>query len=249
MKVVVFNDTLQQKINKRHFGCQLVRTAFDYQFDRVGIECLGYMHWKEDEGNFKGYKNRLRVLDQADLVIVNGEGTFSGNRCNELAKISYKYPSVLINTVFYKNNVDLSKFKYVSVREKMSKQEVLKTSRKQCDVIADIILTSPELKEVQNSNNKQTYKLLFEDKNEIWSEPKVILYRIKNCSKLITNSFHGILCGHYFNKDIKVAPRKWTVGNYNHKLESIVKDLHKEYVEEHTKKINALFENTLYEII
>ena len=113
MKIAIVNDTAPSG----HFGCKLVMDAIHEQFRRRGIEVIGTVPWTD---HWRGYKS---LLDQADLVVVNGEGSIHHGNRMELLKIAEAYPSVLINAVYQDvpENDYLKQFKYIAVRESFSK--------------------------------------------------------------------------------------------------------------------------------
>lgn len=145
MKVVIYNDTRER--SRIHFGCQLVMESFLYQLNRVGIEVIGTLNIEDvRKGNIS-----YRLLDRADLVIVNGEGSLHHDRRNDLVSIADKYPSVLVNSLFQENKkIDaeaLSKFKDIRVRESFSLAEVNRLGVANAKVMPDVIFTAPLLKE------------------------------------------------------------------------------------------------------
>ena len=113
MKVVILNDTA----SSGHFGCQLVMDALHEQFRRRGVEVIGTVPWTEH------WRDHKRLLDKADLVVVNGEGSIHHGNRMELLKVAVAYPSVLINAVYQDvpENDYIKHFKYVAVRESFSK--------------------------------------------------------------------------------------------------------------------------------
>ena len=110
MKVAIYNDCFTE--NYKHFGCELVMETFKDQLKRVDCEFVGSV--KKDM--IRNEKHVASVLDKADLVIINGEGSFHHDRRNDILEVGAKWPSILINTVFQDNSTkgQLKKFKYIN---------------------------------------------------------------------------------------------------------------------------------------
>ncbi|HWL82075.1 MAG TPA: polysaccharide pyruvyl transferase family protein [Roseomonas sp.] len=127
-KVVIVNDTRSDG----HYGCYAVMEAVVTIISRLGMEIIHSQAvdkpWIEDT-------EFLQKAAQADLMIVNGEGTIhhSWSRAQLLARIgpfcrrTLRIPSILINSTFYQNSVDtyaqLADFSLVAVRDKASAVE------------------------------------------------------------------------------------------------------------------------------
>jgi Polysaccharide pyruvyl transferase len=136
MKVAILNDT-----HGPHVGCQLVTQAFREQLDRVGVELLGVVH------------KTVRKIDlypafvkEADLVIVNGEGSIHHGQRLELLEVAARFPAILVNCVFEDNppTPALKLFRFVSARESLSAAQ-LAAQGVQAEVIPDLILTASAL--------------------------------------------------------------------------------------------------------
>lgn len=117
MKAIILNDTAKNGgvTGGLHFGCQLVMEAIHEQCERVGIEIVrtvGANEWAEP------------FEEDADICIVNGEGSLHTNRRQELLDVASVMPSVLINSVWqnncYETTRKLKAFKLVFFREDMS---------------------------------------------------------------------------------------------------------------------------------
>ena len=137
--VILLNDCTRFN----HFGCTLVTETYKEQFERVGIEVLAYV--PSSRQRHPDYK---RYFDQADLVVVNGEGSLHDNVHLPMIQIAAEYPSILINCVYQNmpHMPELQKFLYRSARESLSAKEM----GVQCDVIPDIILTNKLLNKLKN---------------------------------------------------------------------------------------------------
>ena len=226
MKVVIYNDTFD--LNRPHFGCDLVMSTFKEQLERVGIELLGTVKLTN-----KTPKNKL--LEKADLVIVNGEGSFHHNRRNDLVEVSKYFPSILINTVFEDNDVDLSNFKFISARESIS------ASNLGCPVIPDIIFTSKILEKIERNGSKHGKVMHFSNIKTLRRAEKV-LPEIAECSSIDTESFHAIIVATILGIEIKHV---YPGSGVTWKTQSILKDITNNinYVEESKNSINLMFEN------
>lgn len=117
MKTVIVNDT-----SDVHFGCALTMEVYREQLTRVGIELIGTVKMQDDWTQLK----HRHMLDEADLVIVNGEGSVHHGRRQDLIEIALEYPSVLLNCVYQDNpdNDAIFKFKLVTARESISQSEL-----------------------------------------------------------------------------------------------------------------------------
>jgi len=142
LKVVIVNDTS----SSNHFGCKLVMRAIKENLESRNVEILATTSFKEHWSKAKPY------LDKADLVIVNGEGSIHHGKRMELLEIAEQYPSVLINAVYEKvpKNHYLKFFKYVSVRESLSRDAMLKHGVDPVIVPDLIFYNNPERPEVTN---------------------------------------------------------------------------------------------------
>lgn len=238
MRVAIYNDTFLP--NFRHFGCELVMKTFKEQLDRVDIELVGTV--KVTDQNPKN-----KILEKADLVIVNGEGSFYNNRRNDLALVSNYFPSILINTVFDNNSADLSNFKYISARESISAEKL------NCPVIPDIILTSNILETLREGRKRAILKNTHYDharfghirhKSGIKTLQSLdkFLSDLWQYSSVTSESFHGILVAYILGIPcVGVLPG----AGVPWKTSSVATDIarNKDYLETGRHKINTLFEN------
>lgn len=116
MKVAILNDTGHQK----HFGCQLVSQAIAQLCYECDMAVLG-----STRTNQSWYEIR-DVLDQCDLVILNGEGTMHrgiSDHSLHLAKVAEYYPTVLVNSVWQGMGMQPDRFLECAFRESLSQQE------------------------------------------------------------------------------------------------------------------------------
>ncbi len=139
MKAFIVNDTTKIISNGKHiqhFGCELVMQTFHEQLKRVDIELVGSV----------GRDKTFQVPKGTDLVIVNGEGSVHNGNRGYMLKIAQRYPSVFVNAVWENNppHKALQKFKYVSVRESFSYQQLPKHHNS--EIVPDIIFASKTLR-------------------------------------------------------------------------------------------------------
>jgi hypothetical protein len=119
MKISVINDTAKglATTGGLHFGCELVmETLYDL------LKTNGHEVVQKVASN----ETSFTINPQADLVIVNGEGSLHHNRRRELLAVAKEAPSILINTVWDSNDTTegLEHFNYISCRESYSAKEM-----------------------------------------------------------------------------------------------------------------------------
>ena len=114
MKVFLVNDTSRWE---NHFGCQLVGASYREWFARTGTELLGSVGRDFGEEIYP-------LLDQADLVVVNGEGSVHHGKNEHLLKLAERWPTALLNSVWQENPPkDFHKhLKLATFRESLSLQ-------------------------------------------------------------------------------------------------------------------------------
>jgi len=115
-KVVILNDTSISG----HFGGKLVMNALYRELGLRDVEVLQRVQVREP---WEGYK---KIMDKADLIIVNGEGSIHHGSRMELLEVAEYYPSALINAVYQEvpSNKWVKDFKYIAVRESLSQEKV-----------------------------------------------------------------------------------------------------------------------------
>lgn len=123
-KVYIANDCSRYG----HFGCTLVMETFREQLARVGLD-------------------ETLTPDDADLVIVNGEGSLHHGRRQDLLDWPARKPSVFVNAVYDTNPEypQMREFRYVAVRESLS-AAALREQGVECDIVPDVVLTSSRLR-------------------------------------------------------------------------------------------------------
>lgn len=140
MRVVLYNDT---SLINSHFGPQLVMQAAREKLAERGVRIIASMHRDASPAD-----NRA-VLQQADLVIVNGEGSIHHGKCRHLVEIAKDYRAALINCVYEENPPDdvLSKFRYIAARESKSARHLQACGAAQVEVVPDLMFGSRLLRE------------------------------------------------------------------------------------------------------
>ncbi len=134
-KVVLIGDT---SLNSPHFGCQLVGQTFREQFSRCGLDLIASLPF-----DYEHFPVIPEALEQADLVVINGEGSIHHGRYHELVKLASSYPAALVNCVYQENPVwpELKDFIYISTRESLSANEI-RAQGVQCEVVPDVLFAS-----------------------------------------------------------------------------------------------------------
>ena len=138
-KVVFVGDT---SLRTPHFGCQLVGQTFREQFARAGLKLVHSLPTK-----IELVPNWRHLLEQADLVVINGEGAIHHGRFQNLIDLAADYPCALVNCVYEENpkNPNLNKFKWISARESMSARAI-ESQGASVQVIPDVLFASSLLR-------------------------------------------------------------------------------------------------------
>jgi hypothetical protein len=135
MKVFVVNDT-----RSYHFGSSLVMQTIERELKVRDIEIIGFspshMHWAKHQA----------VMEKADLVLVNGEGSIHHSYRTELLTVANRFPSALINFSIYKYDEAFNgavkdgalAFKLVVARESLSAAEWFRLTGKVINVVPDL---------------------------------------------------------------------------------------------------------------
>jgi len=229
MKVVIYNDTVVP--GRVHFGCDLVMKTFAEQLKRVDIELIGAIpiHIQEPRGN--------PLLERADLVIVNGEGSFHSNRRNDIAEVSRYFPSILINTLFHNNDVDLSKFLLLRARESISAKNM------GCEIMPDIIFSSNFLHSIKLPEGRKKVGRIRHFSNITTLRPhKKVLEDIVQCSEISSESFHGIAVAHILGIPVTEILDGSGVPWKTHALQRDIVST-ENYVSKAKKQIDTFFES------
>ncbi len=88
-RVVFVGDT---SLRTPHFGCQFVGQSFREQFARAGLDLVASLPTRVES-----VQNHQRILADADLVVINGEGSIHHGRFQNLIDLAADYPSALVN--------------------------------------------------------------------------------------------------------------------------------------------------------
>jgi hypothetical protein len=181
----------------------MVIETFEEQLERVGIELLGTVKNADTRGHdFSKVLDRpeLQMLRQADLVIVNSEGSVHHGTNPNLVKFAAEFPSILMNGVWQKNPhyPELHSFKRVHMRESLSTQEV-KTQGVPCSTVPDIILTTKRLNEYRC--NQERSGIGYTDSAGVKirgfkpsMSPDDYLHLLGSFNAVVCGRFHAALC-------------------------------------------------------
>lgn len=185
MKICLYNDCFLE--HRPHFGCELVRETFLDEFEKRGVEVLGTLKVNQR------WDQHRALLDKADLVVVNGEGSLHHDRRNDLLEISRQYPSVLVNTVYQENtpNEHLKNFRYVSGREIRSVQEMRKY-REDVHLVPDVIFLNKRLNVAKSIGEKIANVYHFSGIRTLQSADS-FLSSVSECNRMNTESFHALI--------------------------------------------------------
>ena len=134
-KVVFIGDT---SLGSPHFGCQLVGQTFREQFSRTGLELIASLPY-----DFYKFQGINKILEDANLLVINGEGSIHHGRFHHLIRLASEYPSALVNCVYQENPEwpELKDFLYISTRESYSAQEI-NSQGVECHVVPDVLFAS-----------------------------------------------------------------------------------------------------------
>jgi hypothetical protein len=213
MKVALINDTS----DNGHFGCRLVRQAYDELLAARGAELIGTQYRKEPID--------LGLLEAADLVIVNGEGCTHHNNYTWLYDIPgfSDTPAVLLNCVWEANDdfgQALSNFKTVTVRESLSAADMLETSGIVAEVVPDVIFSmnsryrQPRTEPMVTDSSNRSYKG--------WTHKAKdpdFLRRLSRSSSVVSGRYHAVCLAAMLE-----IPFSAYNGN-THKIKGIMKDM------------------------
>jgi hypothetical protein len=200
MKVCIVNDCTKIR---GHFGCQMVIDTFREQLDRIDMELLGTVKNGDTRGlDFSVVLNRpeIQILKQADLVIVNSEGSVHHGTNPNLVKFAAEFPCVLMNGVWEMNPhyPELHAFKRVYMRESLSTQDV-RSQGVPCETVPDIILTNKRLNE--HERNQDHSGIGYTDSAGVnfkgikpFTSPDDYLRSLDGFDAMVCGRFHAALC-------------------------------------------------------
>lgn len=236
MKVAIYNDCFTR--NYKHFGCELVMETFRDQLKRVDCELVGTI--KKDI--YRDQAHVTSILDKADLVIINGEGSFHHNRRNDILDIGEKWPSILINTVFQENKTNgrLNNFKYISCRESFSATHCARQLRKSVDTVPDIIFTNKRLANLKFNPSKDLVKVRHGSELNTKNSADYFMKTLSQYHSVSSISYHALIISIILGQNIQEV-----IPSNTHKNQALIHDFLSDsnYVENSRKKVNALFEN------
>ena len=189
MNVVLYNDTTVA-FGQRHFGCQLVMHAFRSLISDAGMNLIGTIPL--DEARVGTADKEL--MAQADLIIVNGEGSLHHNRRPDLLSVGKTYPAVLINTVFDRNDTDgLDDYLYLAARESLSAKAM------SCKVVPDVIFT------LFKNEPKGSGHIEVMHGTGVSTMRDDVVTAIKKCETVKTESFHAGCLAAMFGRDLEMV--------------------------------------------
>ena len=145
MKVAIVNNC-----EGRHFGCVLVMDGYRRLLHERGHVLVGTVKNGRTRGDWHDVMARsdIRKLADADLVIVNAEGSLHDDKHPNMLRLARYFPCVLMNGVFQRNTKDLEylkDFKAITMRESLSAAEVERVADVKCAVLPDVMLMAPAL--------------------------------------------------------------------------------------------------------
>jgi isopentenyl phosphate kinase len=237
MKVAIYNDCFTE--NYKHFGCELVMETFKDQLKRVDCEFVGSV--KKDMIRNQ-QKHISSILDKADLVIINGEGSFHHNRRSDILEVGEKWPSILINTVFQDNKTEkrLKNFKYISCRESFSAAACARQIGKPVDTVPDIIFTNKRLAKLKHKPIKNLVKVRHGSDLNTKNSAEYFMNTLAQYKGVSSISYHALIISIILGQRIaEVIPAN------THKNQGLIHDFLSDsnYVKNSRKKVNNLFEN------
>jgi hypothetical protein len=198
-RVVLVGDF---SLHNNHFGCHLVSQTFREQFSRVGINLIASLPI-----DYKSINRYDKILKQADLVVINGEGAIHHGRYQEVIDLAAQYPCVLVNCVYEDNpyNKNLHKFKLITTRESLS-AKAINYHNVEAKVVPDVIFASSYLRSFKPRKNLIFKESGFTDsakKSEFRLGPLKIKYRIGYSPK--SNSLNNYLNFLYSHRKIAIG--------------------------------------------
>lgn len=149
VKAVILNDTR----GDNHFGCFRVMRIIEENLVRRGTTVIGRSLVRNDWERDRGF---LEKLSEADLVVINGEGTLHhGHRQGErLLRIAEhpargRKPIALINAIYQENpeswKTYLDWIDLISTRDSRSAAEISRLTGRDCGFVPDLSLAEGAL--------------------------------------------------------------------------------------------------------
>lgn len=189
--VVVVNDT---SLSNPHFGCQLVGQTIREQCTRVGLTLTGSLPLKFERRFAEPF------FRQADLILINGEGSIHHGLNVDLLQIASEYPCALINCVFEENGSQplLRQFQYCSARESLS-AATIEAEGASCEMVPDIIFASSLLASIVSRPANLPIGITDNVTNPLvgFSPKAPLVYdslmNLKRCQTLVAGRFHAAI--------------------------------------------------------
>jgi Polysaccharide pyruvyl transferase len=230
VKVFLVNDT---SMWNNHFGCRLIGQTYRELFSRFDLDLIGACSKHLEE-------KHLKIMEKADLIIVNGEGSIRFGRNQHLVDLAGKFPCVLLNAVWQDNpdNPNLKHFKYISVRESLSSRELTDQGFKN-EIVPDIIFTSLFLNSyIKGSPTRdmgftdcviKTKRRFYNFKKteEIKVDTPLVadyLNQLSSFGRICTGRFHAVVACSVLGIPFSAWPSN------SHKIEGLLKDMDVEYL-------------------
>ena len=196
MKVYLVNDT-----SGYHFGCDMVVKTIREQVEQRGCQWLGSV------GRGERLKDHAVLMERADLVIVNGEGTLHHGRKPELFDLADRYNAALINATIdeYALPDTARKFQYVAVRESLSAEYWEDYFGYMPPVVPDLSLMQsvPQIPSIRDIGLFDS--VVNKDWDNGWRTPHDpdFVVKAQKYRRWVTGRFHGaclaIICGRAFS--------------------------------------------------
>jgi hypothetical protein len=216
MKVVIYNDT-ENGFGRTHFGTQLVANAWRQLLPEYGMNLIGTVPLDDCIAREVDHD----LLAQADLVIVNGEGSLHHGRRQDLVRIGELYPAALVNTVYDSNppaRAYLKAFRYIAARESCSR-DALAAEGVEVDLVPDVALASRLLDTYSEKHWGRTQVLVDHFDGVVTLQDfSIVLPAIAGAKSVATGSFHAALVAMAYGKKVTL----W--GSNSHKMEGLAQD-------------------------
>ena len=217
MKVVIYNDT-SKAFGKVHFGCQLVMESLNDLLAGAGFDIIGSVSLDD------ALANRLDkpLLEKADLIVANGEGSYHHNRRPDFIRIANKYPTALINTVYEDNDDNLEYFKYIAARESKSRDTIAK--QVPCDLVPDVIFSSRYLASIQSTQGGGCVSVQHFNGVRTLQDKANVVPAIASSDSIMTGSFHAGCVAAYYGKPLSLS------ASNTHKMQGLAADMGLRYM-------------------
>lgn len=228
IKALLLNDT-----SAEHCGCKLVIDNIIAAAKAHGIDIVGRFTREECKLSSNKFKD---AVTNADIVIINGEGTF--HRCADAAadllQISELKFTVLINTLWekmYDAELLLKKVKFICVRESFSYKEIIKyVDKRKVSIIPDMsFYCKPAIDTTGFCDSVMTtlraslsQKSNYFGMHPVATSPSLVAYLswMSSLKLFVTGRFHGVCLAALSNTPFLAFPSN------SHKIEGLLADMH-----------------------